>query len=381
MNSNPQIENKLLDWARSFSQETALIDRMELNTLGWSVGDLGEKDFQGICKWFGAKFQSVRAGGWRRSGFRTAVNPFAACLVQLRYFRSQRVLYFDSVIDLNVTKALTLEIGNDSQADDREFSFDGKSNWLPSIPSDSNLARLQIVTSRIVHGCLLDTADLIQNCLNQFDLGAFTLNPGIVSIAMLELYWELAAASPIQVVAKLRPAMESYFIHHKTTGYKNKCFTTDRDRNSIVLVGFTHTGRSLKVYAKTNGRVRFEVTLGSRKIRERMETNVLRNECAEYLNSCIRKLAKDATPHFRRVIERTEASSLSHLPEFDQLAFEVAKACNTPKQAREVLALLRSQGCISSQAEYRSAIYKLKKAGLVSRTARGHYEVTSSNEK
>ncbi len=74
-----------------------------------------------------------------------------------------------------------------------------------------------------------------------------------------ETYWEFFSENPTALVASIKPLLDSFTARHReATSYRQDC-DPSIDHNALSLYAEINPGRAIRIYAKTNRRVRIEV--------------------------------------------------------------------------------------------------------------------------
>ncbi|MEI9893066.1 MAG: hypothetical protein WDN28_03925 [Chthoniobacter sp.] len=206
-----------------------------------------------------------------------------------------------------------------------EFSLDGEDNWLcdtSSLSEWSNPTRWYRHVDTYIQG-VVDTFNAeLERVTTPRQVGVEHENDFI--IRKVETIWEFRADEPTEVVASLVPHLTAY----RASSAEMQEFPVrlpTREVNSISLLMKLSRNTSLRVYAKTNRRIRFEViqeqinhrellnepirprgASAERRIRPweqiQIALSVLRARAANELNAVLRHLAQRM---------RTEPSHLS----------------------------------------------------------------------
>src|SRR5690606_28503415 len=90
----------------------------------------------------------------------------------------------------------------------------------------------------------------------------------------VETYWEFLADNPVSLVHDLAPYLNLLGAEYSDRRYPAGYRETRRDRNSPSVKVLLRPGVFLRLYAKTNRRVRFEITHDFRKERLRLASDV-----------------------------------------------------------------------------------------------------------
>lgn len=151
-----------------------------------------------------------------------------------------------------------------------EAAYDGKDNWIPRLRrlfAFTNSARSRLHLRRYFSAI----QDEFQAELNR--LNNLTGLPLVeierrenATLLTVETYWEFASNDPIRDVLNLRKQFLSLTAGLRTIRFHPKVDETV-ERNCVTLIADVGPGKQLRIYAKTNARVRVEVvhTLGRNK--------------------------------------------------------------------------------------------------------------------
>ena len=130
----------------------------------------------------------------------------------------------------------------------------------------------------------------------------------------------------------------------------------------------------LRVYAKTNKRIRFEVIHDLRHARFRAtdatRSNARLRHTAPTLPSVcamLDRLRADAADIVNRVIRhmRSQASLPATVKTAVDLLFDIVKALGNAENARMLVSILLYKGSVTSQPQFQSALQKLRQAGIM----------------
>lgn len=142
-----------------------------------------------------------------------------------------------------------------------EFSYDGKSNWLPQGPIMQASATLwpEILTASCEGLANWFEAILLRQCRER-TASLQVIRAQSLNLKTCETYFEFTAADPVAEVMCIKPLLEAYSAGDASTRtYQQLNAETGVDGHSHSVRIQCGPGRELKVYAKTNQRVRFEV--------------------------------------------------------------------------------------------------------------------------
>jgi len=276
--------------------------------------------------------------------------------------------------------------GERSADTEGEISLDGRDNWLPDTGAfgyahegalwsrnmrnylDGVLREIEADTSR--------AAALTVDWRESDQLRPYSLRE-------VETYFEFRSTHPLKAVEELCPLLHSFNELTSSVVSYPVSFTELREKNSLVFTKQIRSGVSLRIYAKTNRRVRFEVihdlgesglrisTPDSGKVRERHTfpnlhgvyrlLGKLRYDAAEVVNDALTHLRNRAS------IPATNKTSID-------LLFEMARAVGNRETAKTLIYGLCSKGSISSLPKYRVALSKLVRAGILETQQRNRHQ-------
>lgn len=267
-----------------------------------------------------------------------------------------------------------------------EFSLDGKDNWLPtSVAWDAfaNPVRWQ----RHLEAYLRGIPAIFQRELDwaHFNLFAEELPPERqqLNLNSVETYWEFSSDNPLAVVASLQPLMLSMSRRIRETRIYPHDLRELWDRNSLSLQIEIAAGVQLRIYAKTNRRIRFEVIHKLGQDHYRLEGGRTRNNW-NALNDMIFSLRENAADivnaalcHFRSE-RQIPASPISAF----ELLLEIVTYVKHAPTARLIATLLYLENSISASKvskNVRDALGVLTSARiLVSDRSKGVYRINPS---
>jgi len=231
---------------------------------------------------------------------------------------------------------------------------------------------------------LMGVIDLFQTWLAQSverqPLALVQQAPRQFTLNSLEIYWEQGQSSPVELLHHWEPALRRYAAQ-STTSYRRAAFGTNSPAPRIddVLLGRSGSspcfsmpvarGADFKVYAKTNQRLRFEVTYHTRRasrIFPRITAATIEELCA-----FIDAGAADAQQRVQRIARTFSGQTLRPFAppprEPYQLILEIAFRLRDEAIARRIAADLVLHGGVQSASDplMRNAIRVLKRAGIL----------------
>jgi hypothetical protein len=145
------------------------------------------------------------------------------------------------------------------------------------------------------------------------------------------------------------------------------------NKNSRVLTVTVGSGVKLRIYAKTNKRVRFEVIHDLRRARFAIPGATGRMRMRHTASTLARvygmldRLRADAADIVNRIIRHMrDQAALPATPKTAvDLLFNITKTLGNAEDARTVLSILLHKGSITSQPQLQSALQKLRRAGIL----------------
>lgn len=234
---------------------------------------------------------------------------------------------------------------------DGEFALIEADNWIP----DSRLWGLfasrrywPIHLRNYISGTLEAIGSEITRACDQVGVGIRREAQSWLNMRSVETYWEFASDDPVGMVRALEPLLATYAVSRiDSADYPVR--TAESVENSRRISLRTRVGETLKIYAKTNRRIRFEVTHhlgGPTPFRLPAGGHTFSNVAGllglfRHLAVCSAARVNNVLHHFRRQASAPEA----HKPVLWFIA-DVQAACETPQAAREILQVLVNNGSI-----------------------------------
>lgn len=206
------------------------------------------------------------------------------------------------------------------------------------------------------------------------------------SLAKVETYFEFSSADPIGAVAALQPLLESFNELHLTTR-DYRTVVSDWQRNSRSITLHIRAGVVLRVYAKTSGRIRFEVEHDFKEARFRSVASERGSKAQQTFTSMtgvyslIERMREDAATIVNDVLAHCRGRK--SIPASDKTAvdllFDIAGAVGSRQNAKTIIDVLIHKGSISSLPNLSAALTKLKRKRILQtqpRNSRQEYVVT-----
>ncbi|MFT6535230.1 MAG: hypothetical protein ACJAQU_000118 [Loktanella salsilacus] len=186
------------------------------------------------------------------------------------------------------------------------------------------------------------------------------------SLKEIEFYWEFDSTNPIDYVESIRPNIIATNENVGESLYEIQQTQYDlRGQSPCLTVRLTRDIK-LKIYAKTNRRVRFEVTLKQDAINRAAGRRTTTSSKA--LIDMVPQLAEEAASRVNTLLQSIAAppappSTFTSV----QLIHAITRACNTPYESETIIAALTTFGRIALQNNdpMKDIIHTLKDRGIL----------------
>lgn len=264
-----------------------------------------------------------------------------------------------------------------------EFSLDGNDNWTPDTPAFEHLNQRQLWTRHLgvsIEGAVRtieQDVERAQASVCQADhLDEVTVTPthptDRFNLRGVETYWDLQSDAPIQRIADMERLLHTFNELDVTTRHYKMQRGDYSVGNGVGVTVPIRAGVKVKVYAKTNRRIRFEVVhdlaecaipshiLGTGHDRHTFPSMTgvydrmaqLRQDAAEIMN--------DLFGHMRnqKSIPTTSKTALNFLLDVSQIVQD-AEIC------RMLIWVLVSKGYVVSQEPFTAHLQALKRGGIL----------------
>jgi len=271
---------------------------------------------------------------------------------------------------------------------DDEHPYMRCDNWIPNtrlwqqFTSDafwpSHLRQCLAVLPREVIAEFNRSAELMRAGAPDSRLNA----PNRFNLHSLETYWEFLCDDPLGTIQRLRPMMETFAQPIPGDDQDDD----DEPQYSTVLRRKTHNGEILKVYAKTDRRIRFEVVhqlRGNNGFRAPRGGHTFASmgraiQLIEHLTGRAVDVVNDALWRFSRYasVPDGQHTVLKFISDFQE-------ACGNPDRAFRLLQILTNRGSIDVGRDinvgtiYKSELRRLRDKGILV-SSHQRYSVTSS---
>jgi hypothetical protein len=259
-----------------------------------------------------------------------------------------------------------------------EYSLDGKHNWIPDLPQfvrlhdpwfcDRNLRTYLNGTIQEIDADTARAADLETVNLRYYDIQLSDK----FSLSEAETYIDFAAPKPpVELVRSFEQPLESYNELQKTAkDYPCDARAGWRESSRVLTIPIRE-GVKLKIYAKTNKRIRFEVTHNLREAKFGVGAKAKKQPItAPNLSSMYAILAlvrMDSSEIINGVIGHMRGCNA--LPATAKtpvdLLFDIVHAVKSSEHARTIVSVLLNKGSITSRGPLTASIGELRAAGIL----------------
>ncbi|MDR3405702.1 MAG: hypothetical protein P4L99_24675 [Chthoniobacter sp.] len=191
-----------------------------------------------------------------------------------------------------------------------------------------------------------------------------------LNLQLAESYWEFSSENPTALVANLVPLFQSFSSRNRETSHFRQDFDSSIDHNALSLFAEVNPGRALRIYAKTNRRIRIEVihSFGGRFGYQFPGGHTL--EAWSALPRLLNDLAEDAAElvnrlflHFRGQSEVTP----SHISSY-QLLLEICREARDLPTATHIASILIHVGPVAAEGNgtrVQRALQRLAQANVI----------------
>lgn len=265
-----------------------------------------------------------------------------------------------------------------------EIVLDGKDNWLHDsqrFNAFTNPQRWQHHLRRyfaVVESVLAAEIHRIQMLHDNAVHCAFFQRPA--NLRLVETYWEFSSENPVALVESLWPLLRTFSSQHRSEELYGPIVENGVERNAVFIAAKVRAGEQVRIYAKTNRRIRIEVQHQLDEFSELAEhtaptwleliplVNALSNHAVDTVNAMLQHFAAHHT------------LPASHMTPLD-LVTEIAFHCGDAEVARWVMNELVSVGAIATVGEASpayAAIRSMRSAGILSYQPSNGYTVTAN---
>ena len=202
-----------------------------------------------------------------------------------------------------------------------------------------------------------------------------------LTIRSVETYWEYRVEDAVSWVAEAEPRIAALgrASEARTRDYPSGDIGADAQVNSRRILARLRAGTNLRVYAKTNKRVRFEIVHNLLENRHIVSERNRQGSTFEILPSCLLECTHVAADELSRCLATIvdEGTQTSEQMSLIQLVHRVVRCGRNEQEVNDtetVLSILASQGyvALSVQSNLRIPIQRLVDAGILQRIAPRH---------
>ena len=275
-----------------------------------------------------------------------------------------------------------------------EFSLDGCDNWLPDTPiflAFTTPARWRAHLRRYLQAVRDALTEELQRVAEDADI--LVSQRDDCSLRVVETAFEFAASEPTELVRSLHPLLSSYRADNvEESEYRGPEVKRARVENSLSYRVRIRKGVYLRVYAKTNRRVRFEIRHENINVRELLGESPLPAHqngprpmrTTAQLLQCLAALRQRAATEMNKFLAYCRHESRVVPSLYSPLSFivTVASVLRDRDLSHTVVSLLTNlHGIISyrkASPELLAAAHELTEAGLLrfNRERRGYIPAT-----
>lgn len=263
-----------------------------------------------------------------------------------------------------------------------EIVLDGKDNWLydsQRFDAFTNPQRWQHHLRRYFEVVELALSAEIHRIQMLHDAAVqCVFFPRPANLRLVETYWEFSSQNPVALVESLWPLLRTFSSQHRSEELYGPIVENGVERNAVFIAVKVRAGEFVRIYAKTNRRIRIEVQhhldefseLGGHTAPTWLGliplVNALSNHAADTVNAMLQHFAAHHT------------LPASHVTPLD-LVTEIAFHCGNAEVARLVMNELVSVGAIATIGEASpvyAAIRSMRAAGILGYQPSNGYTVT-----
>lgn len=277
-----------------------------------------------------------------------------------------------------------------------ETAYDGNDNWIPF--TNLHLTELQQTPWRRVLNRYINGIEAA--FVSEFTRANDLINPGVMiatvqkayNVQDVETYWEWTSPEPLKLVRDLMPLFMAYSDGLRTSRkYISAISGVEHDCPFIQTE--ISPGETLKIYAKTDRRIRFEVRHTfkgrkpfkfprmsdesgriSRSARHTFETLPATLNLFDNLRDRATEVVNDLLTH----LDENHRFAPAGFAPYTALMNISTALRDYPDEAQNILSILISNGAVAGGGEnsHKAAIEALKQAKILKTTGRGLYMPT-----
>ena len=270
---------------------------------------------------------------------------------------------------------------------DGEFALIDSDNWVPDNRHWSLFALPRFWQRHLqayLTGAVAEVRDDLRRATEHANVRIERSAESPFSVLSVETYWEFYSDDPIGTVLALHPMLESFAASSVDARDFTLSVEIDGHENSRRLRLTTRVGETLKIYAKTNRRVRFEIThLLSGRRPFRLDTGGHTFATIEGVLPLVGRLASISAERVNEVLRhfRLQSSAPDGQHTVLKLIGDVQSAVQDPEKAFALLQILTSNDSlvvgpgIPLGGIFRAELARLVRQGIL-RSSNRRYSVT-----
>lgn len=302
----------------------------------------------------------------------TRRSPFSGS-VTLSRNRQMKQVRVSATITLNPTRLLRIQL-QDSHHFGEAKSLDDRTNFLPlDLVCSLGIESIRSALLRAMQAhikalyCILHKriAIILEVRRRETSMQSF-------STQYVEIYWDVPHLEPVDAVLQVRGEFEVLFRKSQCDDYESPPFSEQKTHHDVYLRGDVSSNEFHKIYAKTKERVRLESVYRKQSIRDLCGSTVFRPQSAKATSQMLDKLAVNAWALFSELTTKAESNDIERAAL--ELLYDIV-VCSGRGKAYEVARLPATHGGLSSTAEHRDVIYKLRDRGVPQKVQWGLYRL------
>jgi hypothetical protein len=248
-------------------------------------------------------------------------------------------------------------------------------NWLH--PDDLSTDNSHIVNEFtgmlwLIEPALSDFADALARQISQ---DGYALSER-VTLRELEVVVDLASSDPGGFVRRLVPVFRRHFNHPVVSRYGESAISyQELEGDSFMVSGFPGRHQRMKLYEKTNERVRLECQIGVQALKNWKIDRSIRHDEGLDFGPLFARIADTVFPYFEACLRECREAAVINPATLEEL---FAGICSRTSSARgvDLIRLLARNNCIST-AYARGLIDRLIKDGILERIRHGACSVAA----
>jgi hypothetical protein len=255
-----------------------------------------------------------------------------------------------------------------------EVSLDGNTNWLPAVVISRDMRRNWQIAAETIWQMGLDVLELCNDVLEERGETS-TANLLTVSLLEVEAAYDFAARYPRAFVESRRERFVSHFADARATDYIGaERIAARSERQGMALTANPYSGERVKLYSKTNNRVRIEVSMSRAALRR---IGVRRREIDGETTffEIFAKVASHAAGVANRVLQNEAQIDVEARANVVELVVALIKRTRDTEKIHSFIDAIVSSGRVSAVWD-RHVPGRLVRDGVLVRQSRGVYALS-----